>query len=226
MRLRVLSYNIRSLRDDGAAVIRVIRDAAPDVVCVQEAPRFFRSVAKGVELARRTGLVTAVGGRACGANLLLVRLAVDVVGTRRVPFSLRRGLHLRGAAVASCRLRGVPFTVAGTHLDLVPGERLRHLPELWAAVDGLPGPLVLGGDMNETPEGPFWAGLTDRLVDAYAAAGDGDGLTYSATVPRTRIDGIFVDPAVTVVCCEALDTPDVRVASDHRPVLAELELPE
>ncbi|MFL6075341.1 MAG: endonuclease/exonuclease/phosphatase family protein [Mycobacteriales bacterium] len=223
--MRVLSYNIRSLRDDGGAVVRVIRDAAPDVVCVQEAPRFFRSVAKGVELARRTGLVTAAGSRLCGANLLLVRLAVEVTATRCVPFSLRRGLHLRGAAVASCRLGGVPFTVAGTHLDLVPAERLRHLPELWAAVDGLPGPLILGGDMNETPDGPLWAGLTGRLVDAYAAAGKGDGLTYSATTPRTRIDGIFADPAVRVVSCEALDTADVRAGSDHRPVLAELELP-
>src|SRR5689334_14849389 len=112
VRLRVLSYNIRSLRDDRAAVVRVIRDAAPDVVCLQEAPRFFRSVAVGAELASRVGLVTAGGGRMCGANLLLVRLAVDVRASRCVGFSLRRGLHLRGTAVAACRLRGVPFTVA------------------------------------------------------------------------------------------------------------------
>ena len=40
--VRVLSYNVRSLRDDPAAVARVVRACAPDLVLVQEAPRFFR----------------------------------------------------------------------------------------------------------------------------------------------------------------------------------------
>ena len=40
--VRVLSYNIRSMRDDTAALARVIRACAPDLVLVQEAPRFFR----------------------------------------------------------------------------------------------------------------------------------------------------------------------------------------
>ena len=40
--LRVLSYNVRSLRDDPEALGRVIRSAQPHVVLVQEAPRFWR----------------------------------------------------------------------------------------------------------------------------------------------------------------------------------------
>jgi endonuclease/exonuclease/phosphatase family metal-dependent hydrolase len=40
--LRLLSYNVRSLRDDASAVARVIRAAEPDLVCIQEAPRLFR----------------------------------------------------------------------------------------------------------------------------------------------------------------------------------------
>jgi hypothetical protein len=40
--VRVLGYNIRSMRDDEDALARVIRACAPDVVLVQEAPRFFR----------------------------------------------------------------------------------------------------------------------------------------------------------------------------------------
>jgi endonuclease/exonuclease/phosphatase family metal-dependent hydrolase len=35
--VRVLSYNVRSMRDDRAALARVIRACAPDIVCVQEA---------------------------------------------------------------------------------------------------------------------------------------------------------------------------------------------
>ena len=48
--VRIMSYNIRSLRDDRAAVVRVIRDVDPDVVCIQEAPRFFRWRAKCARL--------------------------------------------------------------------------------------------------------------------------------------------------------------------------------
>lgn len=40
--IRVLSYNIRSLRDDTDALARVIKACAPDLVLLQEAPRFFR----------------------------------------------------------------------------------------------------------------------------------------------------------------------------------------
>ena len=52
-----------------------------------------------------------------------------------------------------------------------------------------------------------------------------DGFTFSVTNPRRRIDGVFVDPGLRVVSAEVLDSPDVRIASDHRPVLVELALP-
>ena len=54
--VRVMSYNIRSLRDDSAAVVRVIRAADPDVVCVQEAPRFLFWRRKCARLARDVGM--------------------------------------------------------------------------------------------------------------------------------------------------------------------------
>ena len=40
--LRVVWYNVHGLRDDAAALAGVVREAAPDVVIVQEAPRRFR----------------------------------------------------------------------------------------------------------------------------------------------------------------------------------------
>src|SRR4051795_12442339 len=53
---RVLSYNVRGLRDDQAALAEVVRGTDPDVVCVQEAPKYFRWRAKGAALARRWGV--------------------------------------------------------------------------------------------------------------------------------------------------------------------------
>ncbi|MET0712639.1 MAG: endonuclease/exonuclease/phosphatase family protein, partial [Jiangellaceae bacterium] len=40
--LRVVTYNVRSLRDDRDALVRVIRGLSADVVCMQEAPRRLR----------------------------------------------------------------------------------------------------------------------------------------------------------------------------------------
>jgi endonuclease/exonuclease/phosphatase family metal-dependent hydrolase len=221
--MRLLSYNVRSLRDDGAAVARVIRDARPDVVCIQEAPRFLRWRSRCAGLARRSGLVTVGGGRSAAANLLLSTLAVEVESSRDVLFSKDARLHQRGAAIAVLRLGDARVAVAGTHLDLVEAPRLRHIAELEQALDehvpdGVP--TVVAGDINDRPGSPVWQRLTERRVDAVPA---GDGFTYSAAQPRRRIDGVFADAALRIVSAEVLDSPDVRVASDHRPVLVELD---
>ena len=132
--LRLLSYNVRSLRDDPAAVARVIRSAYPDVVCIQEAPRFLRWRSTCAELARRSGLVVVTGGRGAGANLVLSTLAVEVGHTAEVLFTRDPKLHQRGTAIAVLSLGGARFAVAGTHLDVVEQPRLRHVDELYAAL--------------------------------------------------------------------------------------------
>jgi endonuclease/exonuclease/phosphatase family metal-dependent hydrolase len=221
--MRLLTYNVRSLRDDEAAVARVIRAARPDVVAIQEAPRFLRWRSKCAALARRCGLVIVGGGRPAAANLLMSSLAVDVESTRDVLFSKDFGLHQRGAALAVLRLGGARFAVAGTHLDLVEEPRVRHVAELDGALvgyvpDGVP--VIVAGDVNDRPGSPTWQALAERRVDA-----DPGGFTYSAADPVRRIDGVFVDPGLRVVHAEVLGTPDVTIASDHRPVLVELQLP-
>jgi endonuclease/exonuclease/phosphatase family metal-dependent hydrolase len=220
--MRVLTYNVRSLRDDGAAVARVIRACRPDVVTVQEAPRFFRWRSKAAALARRSGLVVVGGGRPAAANLLLSSLSVEVESMRDVLFSKDVGRHQRGAALAVLRLGGARIAVAGTHLDLAEAPRLRHIAELEGALVGLVPrsvPTVVAGDVNDRPGSPAWNLLTERRLDAVPS---GDGFTYSATNPQRRIDAVFADPALHVLSAEVVDSPDVRIASDHRPVLVEL----
>src|SRR5437870_3451396 len=122
------------MRDDRAALARVIRSAEPDVVCVQEAPRLLRWRSTCAALARTSGLVVVGGGRPAGANLIMSTLGVDVVETADVRFSKDPGLHQRGTAIALLRLRGSTFAVAGTHLDVKGEPRLRHVAELHAAI--------------------------------------------------------------------------------------------
>jgi endonuclease/exonuclease/phosphatase family metal-dependent hydrolase len=226
--LRVLTYNVRSMRDDRAALGRVIRAACPDVVLIQESPRFARWRSLCAQLARLGNLVVVGGGRYAGSNLILSTLAVDVVSTADVWFSPDRGLHRRGTAVAVLSKHGTRFAVAGTHLDLAAGPRLRHVEELHAAIarhvpDDVPA--IVAGDINDRPGSAAWQALAIARPDAFAAAGTGDPFTSTAREPRQTIDGVFVDRRIAVTAARVLDGPDVVAASDHRPLLVELQLP-
>lgn len=221
----MLSYNIRSLRDDRSAVPRVITDAAPDLVCIQEAPRFLFWRRKCAWLARATGLRIVSGGRIAAANLLLARPGVTVARADSVLFTKDPRLHQRGMAMADVNVDDCRLVIAGTHLDGYPEPRLRHIAELTRALTDFAGaaPVVLAGDMNEDPGNPGWVELERIGVDAFAAAGRGDGNTLNVQHPTRRIDGVFVGPGLAVRSARAIDSADVRIASDHRPVLCEID---
>lgn len=221
-----MTYNVRSLRDDHAAVARVIRAAQPDVVCIQEAPRFLRWRTKAASLSRRAGLLTVTGGAPASGNLILCTMGVDVQGSWDIALSSEPGLHQRGAAVALMSYRGVQFAIAGTHLDLRSEPRVRHVAELEQALGAvLPAgtPIIVAGDMNDTPGSPVWSALTAHRTDAAAAVSTDPAATFSAQSPRRRIDGVFVDPGFTVRGVEVIDSADVLIGSDHRPLVVDLE---
>jgi endonuclease/exonuclease/phosphatase family metal-dependent hydrolase len=230
--LRLMTYNVRALRGDPDAVVRAIRAAAPDVVCLQEAPRFLRWRSHAAALARRAGLLVVTGGRPAGGNLLLSSLAVDLHASWDVRFSVEPGLHRRGAAVALLSRGGRRFAVAGTHLDVREGPRQRHIEELEQAIAALvppATPTVVAGDMNARPGSATWAALSRTRIDVAAQAAARTGAvpadTSTAADPYQRIDGIFAGPGILVESCEAPRTADTARASDHLPVLAALRLP-
>ncbi len=221
--LRVLSYNVRSLRDDPVAVTRVIRASGAQLVCVQEAPAYWRWQSRCAEFARRCGMVAIAGGGggAFGA-FLMSSIAVDVVVARTFRLAHRPMRPEKGAAVATLAYRGSRFVAASTHLATHPDERREQMRSLLDALPADGPPLVVAGDFNEETGGPAWGLVAGRLTDA---AGETATPTYSCRAPRRRIDGIFVSPQVSVLAYGVLDSPDARRASDHFPVYAELELP-
>ncbi|MFC9976098.1 endonuclease/exonuclease/phosphatase family protein [Spirillospora sp. NPDC127200] len=230
--VRVLSYNIRSLRDDPAAVVRVVRALEPDVLCLQEVPRFWGWRAKRRRLARECGMTVAAGRRACGLAVLagprVRRVAREFHLLSPVP-----DLHRRALAVAVLEVGGARLLAASTHLDLMDAPRRVHTRQVLALLERAgrrhSAPMVLTGDINEEPGGDSWALLTGRFQDAYAVAPRGEELTFSAADPRRRIDGVFADPRIEVLGCGVPGPPapveDYPRATDHRPLLAELRLP-
>ncbi|GLZ10482.1 hypothetical protein Acsp04_07170 [Actinomadura sp. NBRC 104425] len=230
--VRILSYNIRSLRDDPAAVTRVVRALEPDAACLQEVPRFLGWRGKRRRLARGCGLTVAAGRRPAGLAVL-AGPRVRVVRGEHHLLSPVPGLHRRGLAVAVLEVgSGRRLIAAGTHLDLKDEPRRTHTAEVLELLDRArrryAAPVVLAGDINEEPGGASWDLLTGVFQDAYATAPKGEGPTFSARSPRRRIDGVFADPGVEIVACGVPDDPavmaDYAAATDHRPVLAEIRL--
>jgi endonuclease/exonuclease/phosphatase family metal-dependent hydrolase len=222
--LRVLSYNVLSLRRGTSRVADVVRACEPDVVCVQEAPRFLFWRRKCRALARAAGLRVVTGGRPAGAVLLLARPGLRAVRTRDVKLPWHPPLHRRGLAIGVFDLGGREVTVASTHLSLDATERRQQVDLALRHLAGVGGPVILAGDVNEGPDDAGWQALATRLQDAYAVAPLGDGLTNPSDRPRQRIDGIFVARALRVVSCGVPGVPGIPEASDHCPVLAVVEI--
>src|SRR4051812_9859926 len=171
-------------------------------------------------------MFVVTGGRSAGAMLLLARLGVDVEASYDVLLQKTPKLHQRGLAIGVVRVNGERYAVASMHLSLDDTERGRQVDEVIAHMEqrAAGAPIVLAGDVNETPDSPRWQALAKRFVDAFPAAPFGDGNTYSAARPYKRIDGVFVDPQVTVLSCGVPDVPGIAQASDHRPVVADLRV--
>ncbi|WP_328957151.1 endonuclease/exonuclease/phosphatase family protein [Kitasatospora purpeofusca] len=231
-RLRLLSYNIRSLRDDRHALARVIRACEPDLVCVQESPRYWRPEGQAAWLARATGtVVLSGGGRIAAGPLLLGRLGVRVRAVHDRLLPKTRGLHARGFATALVEVAdAAPFTVTSCHLSLDADERLRQFG-LLAGQLRYAGPGVIAGDFNEHPDGPGWRSLADRLQDGYTVAPWGGEMTSVPENPYQRLDAVFATPDIEVLACgvphglPGVTGADLLAATDHLPVLAVLRLP-
>lgn len=132
------------------------------------------------------------------------------------------GGEQRGLLEALVEVRGVRVRVLNTHLQHNSAEeRAAQTQAIAERIDAIDEPVVLPGDLNAQPDDAEMEALQQRLDDAWVRGGVGDGLTYSADNPRTRIDYIMVSRDVDVSNAVVHDSP----ASDHLPVAAELLLP-
>ncbi|WP_258725977.1 endonuclease/exonuclease/phosphatase family protein [Cellulomonas sp. NS3] len=248
--LRVMTYNLKGLKLDAAAAAAVVRAADPDVVGVQEPPRGPLGRWRLRRFARDAGLRVVVGhGGARTTALLVSPRAGRVEDARavRLPWfgarERRTAWTRRGYALAT--VDGV--RVVSVHLSLDRLERARHLGRILAEVEATPGPCVVVGDLNEQPGGETWGRLGALLRDAHVAAAHDDGgeapgpggvagrgsgsvagepaRTFSAVRPRRRIDAVLASADLVPRGARVPDDDAARRASDHLPIVAELELP-
>ncbi|MFC1406208.1 MULTISPECIES: endonuclease/exonuclease/phosphatase family protein [Streptacidiphilus] len=227
--VRLLSYNIRSLRDDRTVLARLIRTCDPDLLCVQESPRFWFPRQQAGWLARSTGLVILSGGLSASGPLLLGRLRAMPLSVHDVLLPRTPGLHQRGFATTVVRFgAAAPFSVTSCHLSLDPDERYAQCGMLLEQLGRTGTALgVVGGDFNEHPDGPGWKLLAERLQDGWATAPWGSEFTSVPDNPYQRIDAVFATPGIEVLACGVPDLPrkDLIAATDHLPLIAVLRVP-
>lgn len=240
MRVTVLSLNIWNYRGGWAArrgrIARVIREAAPDVVGLQEVrrdPHIAFGVNQAAQLARMTGLrhVHAPAMRYWrwprieeGIAILtphpilrhtIVPLRWDVADhfdpNRRI--ALHAALSVPDGSSLDCWV---------THLNQRPPMRDASALALRDALRSTPSPLVMG-DLNAEPGSetiqPFRdVGLRDMWHAAYP---DDPGPTYPAEAPAVRIDYLFAGVGWAVERIERIGLGG-RTLSDHCGLLATL----
>jgi endonuclease/exonuclease/phosphatase family metal-dependent hydrolase len=223
-RLRVVTYNIKGLSRDAAALTAAVRGLAPDVLVLQEVLRWPDPRTWFSDLAGRFGMARAFGGLSAFGNAVLVSTAVVVHGRRvvRYPFSVTDSP--RAAMLVRCSVNGVEFVAAGSHLSTVPALRRRQAATMTDALDCAGAPVVAGEDVNEASTGPAWRTLAAGLVDAAEETGQADVATFPTPQAVRRIDAVFVGASLPVLDYRVVDTPQTRLASDHFPLLVDLAL--
>jgi endonuclease/exonuclease/phosphatase family metal-dependent hydrolase len=136
-------------------------------------------------------------------------------------------LEPRGALWVELDMDGSFVQVINTHLGLDSKERLRHTIELlsgdWIGGADCTGPVILCGDLNTLPGSRVF-----RLLDERLKSVQGKGLrhlrTWYGRYPLACLDYIFVSPEAEVLKAEIGDSHLARLASDHRPLVAELRI--
>jgi endonuclease/exonuclease/phosphatase family metal-dependent hydrolase len=240
--LRVATYNIQAGGGNLDSIAAAIRSLNADIIGLQEVDVHWSARSQFAdqmtELAAKLGMHARFGAiyrvpntdpsrpwRQFGVallsrypivesrNNLLTRLSTQdtTLGPQPMPGLLEAIINVNANRVR----------VFSTHLDYRadPAVRARQALDMRAYVERSAEPTIVFGDLNAGPDAPELGPLFAVLRDAWSSSGDA-GLTYPASQPVKRIDYVLVSRAFAVERAFVAAT----LASDHRPVVAELVL--
>ena len=218
--LKIMSYNVRSAKGmdgirDYQRVANIIRNAAPDVVAVQELD----------SMTRRNGGVDALGEIAIRAQMHPTYCpAIEFDGgkygigilSREVPLKVERiPLPGREEERALVVAEFGKFLFACTHLSLTEEDRMASLEIIKGIGARAEKPLYLAGDLNAEPNSEF----IKELSRDFKILNDTTKMTFPADSPDRVLDYIAVwrgtAPKHSVESRKVHQEP---MASDHRPV--------
>jgi endonuclease/exonuclease/phosphatase family metal-dependent hydrolase len=230
--LLISSYNVHKCvgidkKFDPDRIAHVIGEIGADVIAIQEADKRFGERTGLLDLARlhRENSLVPVPvtslypkGHGWHGNLLLFREGV----VRRVQQLVLPGLEPRGALVVDIDLEAGPLRIIAAHLGLLRHSRQQQSEAILNAVNADPSrPTLLLGDLNEWRVGKgsslhFLRPVFDPAKNAVPS--------FPSRFPVLALDRVLGHPHSLVSAIEVHDTPLARVASDHLPIKAYVDL--
>ncbi len=130
----------------------------------------------------------------------------------------------RRAIGATFAWQGEVWQFTNAHCSWIKVQNLRQVEALGQALKAFPGPQCLVGDFNAPPEAPGTTHLArSAWLDTYAQIGRGQGPTFPADAPVTRIDYILLNEVDPKRILDVRVIPEGGAAlSDHKGVLLTL----
>lgn len=239
---RLVTYNVHSCvgldgRLSPTRIARVLASLSPDVIALQE-----------VDVCRaRSGCVDQARAIADALEMELhFHAAIETTGEKygnailsRFPMMLRYAALLpgqhgrrepRGALWASLDLGEQAVDIVTTHLGLGTQERQLQMDELlgphWLGHPHRNPRCVFCGDFNSSPRSRVYKRVANRFTDAQLAIkGRRPGGTWFSPFPLARLDHVFVSAGLAVTDARVAATRLARVASDHLPLVVDIEVP-
>ena len=227
----VASYNVHKCvgmdkQFDPARIAQVIAELGADIVALQEADQRFGERAALLDfkcIERECGLTAvpvrgAKNGHGWHGNVLLVR-AAKVHDAHRIRLP---GVEPRGALVVDLDLDAGPLRIVAAHLGLLRRSRAQQAAAILDAIAARPErPTLVLGDLNE------WRvcdrSALQRLAHLFGPLAPALP-SFPSRLPLFALDRILGSPHHLVAHTEVHDTPLARVASDHLPVKARIDL--
>ncbi len=232
--IKVLSYNIHHAENmkgqlDIQGIANIILATNPDLVALQEVDSSTNRVNKAnqlKELAEVTGMYIYFGkamdyDSGGFGNGILSKFPIEK--SYSVPLPAKgANSEPRCAAVVTVKLPGDSLLqFASAHLDHLedPADRIAQSQLLIKHFTQQPMPLILAGDFNAQPLSKEIALLKGSFTDATEKLGH----TWPSDKPTQKLDYIWLHNKMQWHVVNATVLAET-VASDHRPVIAELLL--
>ena len=228
----VATYNVHRCvgldhRRDPARIAAVIGELDADMVGLQEVDNRSGGIRESAQMDFLVAATsyTAIPGPTIRSsnghygNVLLTRCPVLKSHAVNLCVSCREP---RGAIDARLSVHGIEVRMIVTHLGLALSERQHQITRLLELMNGNdPSLLILLGDMNEWLPMSRGFGLLKRLLGKSPVT-----RSFPSRWPFLALDRIWVRPQEALKRAGVHVTRLSRIASDHLPVVAEVELSE
>lgn len=236
--IRIVSYNVHSCvgtdrKLDPFRVADVISSLEPDIVGLQELD-VKRRRSGGVDQAEVIANRLKMNFHFHPAFNVKEEFYGDAVLTALPMRAIKAGGlqsygEPRGAIWTEIELGAVKLQVFNTHLGLLRRERMRQTKELagsdWISHPSAIGkPLIVMGDFNSIPSSAAYRQLLQPMRDPKQQTGRRPDPTFPSRFPLLRLDHIFTANGPRIVSAKAVRNKATRLASDHLPLLAEVEV--